>query len=96
MKRHFATDGKAVLRLPSGLQIGIGNLKAGLALMVLALVLAALSASLGNTETGLIELLRGLAGGHLSDDQAYALWTVRLPRIPVSYTHLTLPTIYSV
>lgn len=28
MKRQLATDGKAVLRLPSGLQIGIGNLKA--------------------------------------------------------------------
>ncbi|HBT67868.1 MAG TPA: porin [Agrobacterium sp.] len=32
MKRQFATDGKAVLRLPGGLQIGIGNLKAGFAL----------------------------------------------------------------
>ena len=33
MKRYFATDGKAVLRLPSGLQIRIGNLKAGLGLL---------------------------------------------------------------
>lgn len=85
MKRHFATDGKAVLRLPSGLQIGIGNLKAGLALLVLALALAALSVSLGNTETGLADLLRGLVGGHLGDDQAYALWTVRLPRILLGF-----------
>lgn len=85
MKRHFATDGKAVLRLPSGLQIGIGNLKAGLALLVLALALAALSVSLGNTETGLADLLRGLVGGHLGDDQAYALWTVRLPRIFIGF-----------
>ncbi|KNY33655.1 iron ABC transporter permease [Agrobacterium sp. SUL3] len=85
MKRHFATDGKAVLRLPSGLQIGIGNLKAGLALVGLALVLAAISVSLGNTETGLFDLLHGLAGGHLGDDQAYALWTVRLPRILLGF-----------
>ena len=85
MKRHFATDGKAVLRLPTGLQIGIGNLKAGLALLVLALALAALSVSLGNTETGLADLLRGLVGGHLGDDQAYALWTVRLPRILIGF-----------
>lgn len=85
MKRQLATDGKAVMRLPSGLQIGIGNLKAGLALILLALVLAAISVSLGNTQTGLIDLLRGLAGGQLSDDQAYALWTVRLPRILLGF-----------
>lgn len=85
MKRQLATDGKAVLRLPSGMQIGIGNLKAGLALILLALVLAAISISLGNTQTGLIDLLHGVAGGHLSDDQAYALWTVRLPRILLGF-----------
>ena len=85
MKRDFATDWKAVLRLPGGLQIGIGNLTAGLTLVALALTIAAVSVSLGNTETGLIDLLHGFASGHLGDDQAYALWTVRLPRILLGF-----------
>ncbi|MDR6100396.1 ABC-type Fe3+-siderophore transport system permease subunit [Agrobacterium larrymoorei] len=85
MKRDVATGGKAVLRLHSGLQINIGNLKAGLALLLLALVLAALSVSLGNTDTGLMDLLRSFMGGQIADDQAYALWTVRLPRILLGF-----------
>ncbi|KPF46039.1 iron ABC transporter permease [Rhizobium sp. AAP43] len=85
MRRDRATDGKPIIRLTSGLQIGEGNLAAGLGLIALALALACLSTGLGSTETGMPDLLHSLAGGALPDAEAYALWNVRLPRIVLGF-----------
>lgn len=85
MRRDRSTDGTPVLRLSGGLQLGIGNLRAGAGLAVVLVVLAAVSAGLGTTDAGLADLLRSLAGGTLDADAAYALWTVRLPRIVMGF-----------
>ncbi|SMH46562.1 FecCD family ABC transporter permease [Azospirillum agricola] len=82
MKLDRATDGRRILRLAGGLPMRTGNLWAGAGLLAAALLLAALSAGLGRTDTGLLDLLAGVAEG---GEQAYALWTVRLPRILMGF-----------
>ncbi|MBB2972791.1 iron ABC transporter permease [Mesorhizobium sp. RMAD-H1] len=85
MRRDHATDGKPVLRFASGLQVRVGNLKAGLGLLITATLLATLSAGLGVTQAGIPDLLRALTGTEIGDAQTYALWTVRLPRIVLGF-----------
>lgn len=85
MKLDFATDGRRILRLSGGMQIRLGNLLAALALVIASLWLAAFSASIGTTHAGAGDLLRAMFGAPLTDDQAYALWTVRLPRILMGF-----------
>ncbi|MBP1849568.1 FecCD family ABC transporter permease [Rhizobium halophytocola] len=85
MKLDRATDGKAIVRLTGGLQLGLGNLLAALALIGVIVYLAALSTGLGNTDTGLLDLVQWLFGEPLGDEQLYALWTVRLPRIVLGF-----------
>ncbi len=81
MKRDHAIDGKPVLRFASGLEIRLGNLWAGIALLVCLVVLTVAGLSVGNTDTGIGDMMRSLFGGSLGDSQAYALWSVRLPHI---------------
>lgn len=81
MKRDHAVDGKPVLRLETGLEIRLGNLWTGIGLVLCAVLIGILAVSVGNTDTGIGDLLRSLAGGTLTADQTYALWSVRLPRI---------------
>ncbi|SHM95125.1 iron complex transport system permease protein [Roseibium suaedae] len=85
IKMTRATDGKRVLRLANGLQLGTGNLLAGLFLLLAALTLAAASTGLGLTHTGLSDLVRSLFGENLAGAEDFALWTVRLPRIILGF-----------
>lgn len=81
MRPARALDGKAMLRWPSGLQMRLGNLYAGLLLIVAACVLTALSLGTGSIQAGLGDLAAGFGADPLDADKAYALWDVRLPRI---------------
>ncbi|MDZ5699765.1 iron ABC transporter permease [Chelativorans sp. M5D2P16] len=85
MRREYAANGKPVLRFASGLQIRVGNLWAGIGFMSAAILLAALSAGLGVTDAGILDLLNGFTGTDADDARAYALWTVRLPRIVMGF-----------
>jgi len=85
MRPARATDGKAVLRFSSGLEIRVGNLLSAAALLVTAVLLAIVSLGSGATDAGLLQLLQSIAGEPASADQAYALWTVRLPRIVMGF-----------
>ncbi len=85
MRRGFATSGKPVLRFDNGLAIRIGNLRAGIALTLVAIALAAFSLGIGSTDAGLPDFLRSIAGTQIGDDQFYAIWSVRLPRIVLGF-----------
>ena len=85
MRSARAIDGRRVLRFSCGLEIRVGNLAAAAALLAGAILLALVSLGSGITETGFREFLRFLAGEPASADQAYALWTVRLPRIVMGF-----------
>jgi len=85
MRPARATDGKAVLRFSSGLEIRVGNLLSAAGLLVTAVLLAIVSLGSGATDAGLLQLLQSIAGEPASADQAYALWTVRLPRIVMGF-----------
>lgn len=85
MRRDRATDGRRILRFSGGLQMREGNLRAGLGLVLFTALLAALSTGLGTADAGMLDLLGALAGNPLADDQAYALWSVRLPRIVLGF-----------
>ena len=84
-RRSIATDGKSVLRFSNGLQLRSGNIWAGLGFALVTVILAACATGLGATEAGLGDLLRMLSGFSLSDEDAYALFTVRLPRIVLGF-----------
>ncbi|ADP70493.1 transport system permease protein [Rhodomicrobium vannielii ATCC 17100] len=85
MRRERATDGKAVFRFSTGLEIPTGNLLAASGLLVAAILLAALSTGLGRTDAGISDLVRLFFGREMTDEQVYALWTVRLPRIVMGF-----------
>ncbi|MCO6187560.1 iron ABC transporter permease [Rhizobium sp. L1K21] len=85
MRWTRALDRKVVYRFESGLEIRLHNLLAGIGLMLVALILAALAVETGATSTGMTDLLQNIFGSGLSDDQAYALWTVRLPRLLMAF-----------
>ena len=85
IRRDRAIDGRSVLRLANGLQIHLHNLAAGLALGLAVIALAALAASIGTQGTGLADLVRSVFGKRLDPADAYALWTVRLPRIVIGF-----------
>lgn len=85
MKRGYATDGRTILRSSSGLQIRLGNLGAAVCLLCSVVLLAGLSAGIGVTDTDLRDFILHLSGAHLDDSSAYALWSVRLPRIAMAF-----------
>lgn len=85
MRRARALDGRPVLRLDNGFQIRLYNLGAALALCLACGALAALAVSIGAQDAGLADLLRSLTGEPLDPASAYALWTVRLPRIVIGF-----------
>ena len=85
IRRDRAIDGRSVLRLANGLRIHLHNLAAGLALGLAVIALAALAASIGTQGTGLADLVRSVFGKRLDPADAYALWTVRLPRIVIGF-----------
>ncbi|WP_104494134.1 MULTISPECIES: iron ABC transporter permease [Paracoccus] len=72
-----ALDGRRVLRLPGGMQIGLANLAAALALTLASLGLGAVSLSWGETRLDLL--------APLDADQAFALYQVRLPRLLLGF-----------
>lgn len=80
-----ATDGKTVFRLKNGLQLRISNLIAGAGLVGVVFLLAGYATSVGLAQTDLFDLLNSIMGGTLSDAKAYALWSVRLPRIVLGF-----------
>lgn len=79
MIRARSADGRAVLRLASGLEIGLGVLAALALLLTLALGIGLAALALGYTEIGWQTLF---APG--SDPAAQALWEVRAPRIAMA------------
>lgn len=78
-------DGRRVLRFPSGLEIRLHNLLTLAIVLLLTCAVALLSISLGATRTSLTEVVWALAGGASSDDQAFAIWDVRLPRVVLAF-----------
>lgn len=85
MKLERSTDGKPVLRFQTGLSVKLGNLWACVLLCATALVLAAISVGVGTTDTGLWDLMAMLTGTTPEEDQAFALWDVRLPRLIIGF-----------
>lgn len=85
MKRAHALDGQKVLRLSTGAEIRLGNLTAGLLLTAGAVALALWSMSLGTTPVPLVDILAALTGTALSEDSAFAILDVRLPRILIGF-----------
>ena len=69
MKQALSIDGKPVLRLRSGLEIRVGDVWAGIALIVAAIVFSGFSINIGVTQTGFVDLLETVIGGQLGDDQ---------------------------
>ncbi|MEF2072687.1 FecCD family ABC transporter permease [Consotaella aegiceratis] len=85
MRPDRALDGTALLRLKSGLQLRLGNLAAALGLVAAAAALGGLSIGIGVTSIGPTTLLEALTGSAIGQDQAFALWTVRLPHILIGF-----------
>ncbi|WP_339851218.1 iron ABC transporter permease [uncultured Nisaea sp.] len=85
MKQALSIDGKPVLRLRSGLEIRVGDVWAGIALIVAAIVFSGFSINIGVTQTGFVDLLETVIGGQLGDDQTYTLWNIRFPRILLGF-----------
>ncbi|MCE7029226.1 FecCD family ABC transporter permease [Jiella avicenniae] len=85
MERGRASDGKPVLRFQGGLQIRLGNLVTATLLALAAIGLAGLAASIGTQATDAGDLVRAVLGGSLDAADAYALWTVRLPRVVIGF-----------
>lgn len=80
-----ALDGRRVLRTRRGLQIRLGNLAAAVTLAVATVVLAVVSLGIGAIAIGPVDLLAAVFGPALTDDQAFALWDVRLPRLLMGF-----------
>lgn len=85
MRRDTSLDGRRVVRLSNGLQIALGDLMAGTALVIAVLSLAVLSAAIGATDIPFTEIFRGVFGGPIDATHSYALWDVRLPRIFLAF-----------
>ncbi len=80
-----ATDGASILRLRSGLAIRLADLAAAALLVAVGVAIVALSAGTGSTPIALGDLVGALFGAPLSEDQSFALWSVRLPRVAVGF-----------
>lgn len=85
MKLDFATDGRRIVRFSGGMQMRLENLLTGMGLVVVALLMIALSSGVGTAQAGAGDVLKSLLGVSITDEQAYALWTVRLPRIAIGF-----------
>ncbi|PHM58994.1 iron ABC transporter permease [Xenorhabdus sp. KK7.4] len=81
MKFGQAIDGKRVLRFANGLQMRTLDIKVGLCLFTITIILVVISLSVGVTDVGVYEFLHMLFGNSLEHHQFYALWVVRIPHI---------------
>lgn len=78
--RARALDGKPLLRI-GRLEAKTGNLWAMLGLALLCAALAAWSVSLGAIDLSFADVLRVIFTGQGSEDEIFAVWHVRMPRI---------------
>ncbi|MBN9672259.1 FecCD family ABC transporter permease [Roseibium aggregatum] len=85
MRLERSLDGKRVVRFKSGLQIKLGNLYGAGLLLAAALVITAISVSVGTTQAGLADVLRSMFASALPEDASFAVWQVRLPRMAVGF-----------
>ncbi|CDG20724.1 Transport system permease protein [Xenorhabdus poinarii G6] len=81
MKFDQAIDGKRVLRFANGLQMRTLDIKVGLCLFTITIILIVISLNVGVTDVGVYEFLHMLFGHSLEHHQSYALWVVRIPHI---------------
>ena len=78
-------DGRKVLRFENGTEIRTQNLSTALLLTLCICLLAAVSVHLGQTRISIQELLEALSGSVLDEEQDYALWTIRIPRLLMAF-----------
>ncbi|KLU16778.1 MULTISPECIES: FecCD family ABC transporter permease [Xenorhabdus] len=76
-----ATDGQRVLRFANGLQMRTRDIKVGLYLFTITIILVVISLNVGVTNVGIREFTHMLFGYSLDHHQFYALWVVRIPHI---------------
>lgn len=85
IERAISLDGRKVLRFSGGLKVRQHNLVVFCGLVILAVFIAMVSASIGTTQTTLAEVFRVLSGASDDQDLIFAIWDVRLPRILLGF-----------
>ena len=79
-----ALDGRRLIVLPGGGAMRLADVLAAAGLALAVVVLGAASLNVGGTALDIGTILRGLSGGALPADQAFALFEVRLPRLALA------------
>jgi ABC-type Fe3+-siderophore transport system permease subunit len=85
VKRARSLDGRTVIRTAGGLEWRLRDLAAIAGMLLTALLIAAISARAGQTVITFGDVLAFVSGKPLPPDQAYALSSVRLPRILLGF-----------